>query len=43
MTGSGPLYERLHALFDADYPIGPLHRFLAALPRRLEEEGHPRR
>ena len=32
MTGSGPLYEYLHEVFDADYAIGPLHRFLAAPP-----------
>jgi hypothetical protein len=42
MTGSGPLYESLHEIFDADYPVCPVHRFLAALPRRLAEagEGH---
>jgi hypothetical protein len=34
MNGSGPLYEHLHELFDHDYPIGPLHRFLATLPGR---------
>lgn len=41
MTGSGPLYEKLHELFDADYPPTPLHLFLAALPsaqRRLGVE-----
>ena len=43
MNGSGPLYERLHEVFDADYPIGHLHRFLAALPTRIERLGHPRR
>ena len=42
MTGSGPLYEQLHEVFDADYAIGPLHRFLAALPARIEEAGRPR-
>jgi hypothetical protein len=42
MTGSGPLYEQLHEVFDADYAIGPLHRFLAALPGRVEEAGLPR-
>jgi SIR2-like domain len=33
--GSGPLYETLHQLFDADYPPTPLHELLASLPRRL--------
>jgi len=41
MTGSGPLYDQLHDVFDADYAIGPLHRFLAALPARLREGGVP--
>lgn len=36
-TGSGPLYESLHAIFDADYVVGPVHRFLASLPRRLKK------
>jgi hypothetical protein len=39
MTGSGPLYESLHAVFDADYAIGPLHTFLAGLPARLRLAG----
>src|SRR5262249_24017366 len=39
MTGSGPLYDQLHDVFDADYAIGPLHRFLAALPGRLKSGG----
>jgi hypothetical protein len=29
-------------VFDADYPAGRLHRFLAGLPRRLEQAGQPR-
>ena len=33
--GSGPLYDTLHQLFDADYPPTPLHELLASLPRRL--------
>jgi SIR2-like protein len=32
MTGSGPLYETLHEIFDADYPPTELHRFLASIP-----------
>jgi SIR2-like domain len=39
MTGSGPLYDQLHEIFDADYAIGPLHRFLAGLPARLRAAG----
>jgi hypothetical protein len=42
MTGSGPLYDQLHEVFDADYAIGPLHRFFAALPGRLEAAGRRR-
>src|SRR5262249_22714171 len=40
MTGSGPLYEKLHALFDADYPSTPLHEFFATLPQMLREKGY---
>jgi hypothetical protein len=43
MSGSGPLYEELHRVFDADYPISPVHRFLAELPRRLDQPNQPRR
>ncbi len=42
MNGSGPLYEELHRVFDADYPIGLLPRFLAGLPGQLEPPGQPR-
>lgn len=38
-SGSGPLYERLHALFDRDYSPTALHRFLAALPGRMAAAG----
>lgn len=41
MSGSGPLYEELHELFDADYPPTRLHAFLAELPRVLRERGTP--
>jgi DNA-binding SARP family transcriptional activator len=43
LNGSGPLYDTLHALVEADGGPGPLHRFLAALPGQLRErgEGHP--
>lgn len=43
MSGSGPLYEELHHVFDVDYPISPLHRFLAELPSRLAQANQPRR
>jgi hypothetical protein len=35
MLGSGPLYDKLHELFDADYPPSPVHELLASLPKRL--------
>ena len=41
MMGSGPLYEKLRALFDVDYPPTPLHEFFAQLPKRLKNKGHP--
>jgi len=43
MTGSGPLYETLHDLFNHDFPPTALHRFLAGLPGLLESHGYPRR
>jgi hypothetical protein len=43
VTGSGPLYEELHSLFDVDYPPTPLHQFLATLPALLREKGYPLR
>jgi hypothetical protein len=39
MDGPGPLFVKLHELFDADYPPSPLHEFLARLPRQLREAG----
>jgi hypothetical protein len=42
MTGSGPLYDQLHDVFDADYVIGRCTQFLAALPARLRQAGLPR-
>jgi hypothetical protein len=41
MIGSGPLYDELHTLLDADYPPTPLHRFFAGLPAVLREKGYP--
>ena len=41
MQGSGPLYDELHARFEAAVEPGPLHRFLARLPPLLRERGAP--
>jgi hypothetical protein len=41
MAGSGPLYDELHTLFDADYPPTAVHRFFATLPAVLRAKGHP--
>jgi len=35
MTGSGPLYEELHRLFDVDYEPTRVHTLLAAVPEFL--------
>jgi hypothetical protein len=37
--GVGPLYDELHALYDADFSPGPVHRALAALPPLLRARG----
>jgi hypothetical protein len=42
MTGTGPLYDELHKLFDADCPPTTLHNFLATLPAALRDKGYPR-
>jgi hypothetical protein len=42
LNGTGPLYDELHTLFDADYPPTPLHRFFARLPGHLHTLGYPR-
>jgi DNA-binding SARP family transcriptional activator len=41
MKGSGPLYDELHALLDAEATPTPIHRFFASLPPRLRERGVP--
>jgi len=41
MKGSGPLYDELHELLDADLPPTPLHRFFASLPPLLRERSLP--
>ena len=42
MTGTGPLYEEFHSLFDTDYPPTHVHQFLVALPAILRNKGYPR-
>ena len=39
MKGSGPLYDELHSLLDADAAPTSIHRFLAALPPLLRQRG----
>jgi DNA-binding SARP family transcriptional activator len=41
MKGSGPLYDELHALFEAAVEPTPQHRFLAQLPALLRARGTP--
>jgi len=41
MTGLGPLYERLHEVFDGDYQPSSLHRLLARLPVSLRQQRTP--
>jgi DNA-binding SARP family transcriptional activator len=39
--GVGPLYDELHALFDAEHEPGQAHSFVAGLARFLREQGQP--
>lgn len=39
MKGSGPLYDELHALLDADVPPTAVHRFFASLAPGLRARG----
>jgi DNA-binding SARP family transcriptional activator len=39
--GSGPLYDELHSLYDADFEPCPVHRLVARLPALLRERGAP--
>jgi DNA-binding SARP family transcriptional activator len=41
MKGSGPLYDELHALFEAAVEPTAQHRFLAQLPALLRKRGAP--
>ena len=40
--GKGPLYYELRKLFDANYPVTPVHGFFAGLPGRSREQGTPK-
>jgi len=39
MNGDGPLYDKLHDIFNHDYPPTDVHKFLAKLPAALREKG----
>ena len=39
MKGSGPLYQRLHDVFDVDFAPSPLHTLLARLPAVWRAQG----
>ncbi len=39
--GTEPLYDKLHELFDADYPPTPVHRFLASVPAMVRTLPNP--
>jgi len=43
LSGSGPLYDTLHTLVEADGEPAPLHRFVATIPAlfRSRGAGHP--
>jgi SIR2-like domain len=41
--GDGTLYDQLHGVFTATYGYTAVHRFLAELPRRMQEQGVGRR
>jgi hypothetical protein len=41
ILGERQLYRYLHAVFDADYPSGSLHRLLARVPGVLRSRGRP--
>ncbi|MFL5799059.1 MAG: SIR2 family NAD-dependent protein deacylase [Actinomycetota bacterium] len=40
MSGSGPLYEELRRLFNADYAPTPVHGLLARIPSLLRDRGY---
>ncbi len=40
MSGTGPLYEELRKLFNANYPPTALHQFFAKVPSVLREKGY---
>jgi hypothetical protein len=42
VLGADPLYRRLRAIFDADYPPTSVHKVLATLPREMRDKGAKR-
>jgi class 3 adenylate cyclase len=40
LVGSGPLFDTLHNMLDADYRPTPVHNFLASVPGLLRRRGH---
>ncbi|HEY0972089.1 MAG TPA: SIR2 family protein [Gemmatimonadales bacterium] len=40
VVGTGPLYDELRAVFDADYPPSSLHQLLAGIPGMLRAKGY---
>jgi class 3 adenylate cyclase len=40
-AGSGPLYEEIHSILDADFVPSSLHEFLAHLPSQLRQRARP--
>lgn len=40
LLGSGPLYDRLRAIFAKDYPLTSAHAFVARLSRDVRAEAH---
>ena len=43
ISGSGPLYDELHRVFDNDYPLTSLHQFFANLPDAFRKKEYPPR
>ena len=41
LVGDGPLYTKLHRVFDHDYAPTAVHRLLASLPARARDLGRP--
>jgi hypothetical protein len=41
MSGTGPLYQELRRLVKGDFPVTPVHRFLAGLPAVMRASAAP--